>query len=264
MAIKKRILGLFILFFLTGILSVSAQEKFPFLAVINKADVNLRAGPSINFEKLGQLKKGQEVVVLEKSYSWVKIRLPETALCYISQKFVQPRVEDIHVVTGSHVNLRAAAVEKANIIGRLNQGTLVRVKECANGWCRILPVEGSYGWVSEDFIQFKGEQVPPPIVVVEPSRSIYQKPQPKEVEKKPEIFMAVGRLEDLGRVVPSKDVRYKLTVDEKAIYYLQGESRILDPFIHYKVKVQGTLRTDLKKQDYPYPVIQVFQINLAL
>lgn len=45
-----------------------AAQQFPFVGEITADKVNVRAGPNLNFEQLCKMKKGQDVLVLEKSY----------------------------------------------------------------------------------------------------------------------------------------------------------------------------------------------------
>ena len=75
--------------FLVPVLAFAAQESFPFLAQAINERVNVRAGQSQNFEKLYQLEKGEEVVVVGKDFSWYKVQLPPGTYVYISDKYVR-------------------------------------------------------------------------------------------------------------------------------------------------------------------------------
>jgi len=261
---KKLILLTF--FFLIHCLIANAEERFPFVGEINEDSVNVRAGESTNFERLCQLNKNKEVVVVSKSYSWYKIRLPKEADCYISAKYVKPTFDNIGMVLGNRVNLRAGTLAKSSIIGKVGNGTRVRILSRDNGWYKIEPMEGSFGWVADNFVRFKSNQVPPPDIIIEPSRSIYPRNKPAvdmQAKEKPPVFSAIGRLEDLGRVVTTKQIRYKLVVDEKTAYYLIGPSLIFDQFINNNVSIQGEVRPD-PEGFYEYPVIVVSNVNLVL
>ncbi|HOW36015.1 MAG TPA: SH3 domain-containing protein [Candidatus Omnitrophota bacterium] len=266
-------LGIFFLF----CVSARTEEKFPFLGEITADKVNVRAGPNLNFEQVCQMNKGQEVLVLEKSYGWCKIRLPDTAKCYISPKFVTPRFENIGAINANRVNIRAGAGENFSVIGRLDKGERVRIKGQSQGWHIIEPVERSYAWVLEKFVVYKSDQIPPARVVVEPSRNIYVKkaetpvaaeqaappqPPPQPVKKEFESFSAIGMLEDAGRFYRSKDIRHKLIVDGKTVYYLQGDHQLLNRWVHYPVKVEGTIKKD-PAGIYKYAVISVTKIGSA-
>lgn len=274
--IKKAIvfLGVFFLFCAFA----RTEEKLPFLGEITADKVNVRAGPNLNFEQVCQMNKGQEVLVLEKSYGWCKIRLPDTARGYINPKFVTPRFEGIGVISANRVNIRAGAGENFSVIGRLDKGERVRIKGQSQGWHAIEPVERSYAWVLEKFVVYKSDQIPPERIIVEPSRNIYVKktevpvtteqataqpplpPQPARQDF--ESFSAIGMLEDAGRFFRSKDIRHKLIVDGKTVYYLQGDEQILNRWTHYPVKVEGTIKKD-PAGVYKYPIISVTKIGSA-
>ncbi len=51
--------------------------------------LNTRGGPGTNFPVLGQLKRGDQVEVLEESGDWRKIAVPSAVSLWISRKFVQ-------------------------------------------------------------------------------------------------------------------------------------------------------------------------------
>ena len=242
-----------------------AKENFPFTGQVTADNVNVRAGQNVAFEQLGKLNKGQEVIVIGKSYGWYKIKLSDSMECYISERFVRLRFDDIGMVVANRVNLRAAASDKASVIGQLGQGIRVKIKGRTPGWYKIESPEGSHGWVIDKFIVLKSREIPLPKIVVEPSRNIYTKKIEAaqtniEEKKKSALLTVIGRIEDLGRVVPPKDIRFKLIVNDKTIYYLEGDSDFLSSALHYTVKVEGTLKPDSEKR-YKYPVIVVSQIN---
>ncbi len=242
------------------------KEKFPFQAVVTADDPNLRSGPNINFEVLSRLKKDQKVVVVERSFDWYKIKLPSDASAFISEKFLKPRTEDIGMVTGNRVNIRCGAGEKFTIIGKAPQGLRVRIREHVSGWFRIEPAEGMFGWVDSQFISFQSLVIPQPVVIIEPSRNIYRKaakpPEPPKIQEPP-LFSVVGRVEDIGRIVSSKDVRYKIVVDGKTTYLLEGDRTLFDRLVGYTIKVEGNLKPDPQKR-FPHPVISVIKINTIL
>lgn len=269
----KKVFGFIVAFSLFLAIAVTAncqegQDKFPFLAEINTDNVNVRAGQNINFERLTRLSKAQEVVVVGKSYNWYKIKLPDNAECFISEKFIRPRIDDVGMVTANRVNLRAGASEKASIIGQLHKETRVRIKGLSQGWYKIEPLEGAYGWIEEKFIVFKSNQVPSPKIVLEPTRSVYKKETPPpplapEPKKEPEKFSVVGRVEDSGRVISAKDIHYKLVINDKIAYYLEGDGKLLEGALHYTVRIVGDVKPDPERR-LLYPVIVVSKINSIL
>ena len=263
--IRKIFCGIFLL--LLASLNAWGEEKSPFLGTITTDKVNVRAGQHVNFEVLMRLNSGYEVVVVGKSYDWYQIKLPEDADSFVSEKYLVVK-DGIGVIGANQVNVRAAPTERASVIGQLNKGVRVFVKEYVSGWYKIKPVEGVHGWVLTKFVAYKSGEIPAPKIVQLPLKVKEPLPaeQPKakeEKKKEPPLFSAVGRIEDVGRSVPSKGIRYKLIVDNKTIYYLEGDKALLDQSVHYTVRVEGTLKADPEKH-FKYPVIVVFTINSLL
>ena len=148
---------LFSLVLVVNLLSVCAnasQEKFPFVATITSDHINVRAGQSANFERLCQLNKNDEAVVVARSFGWSKIKLPSTAKSYVSAKYVQV-VNGLGTVTADRVNIRAEANFNSTILGQVRQGDKVQVIERVKDWYKIIPIEESYGWVADKYIKFK-------------------------------------------------------------------------------------------------------------
>jgi len=86
-----------------------ADEHFPFLAEVSKESVNVRAGPNTNFEKIDKLGKGQQLVVLGRSYEWYKIQPLPTTKVYIRSDYL--RIKEgtgIGIVLGDNVNIRSS------------------------------------------------------------------------------------------------------------------------------------------------------------
>ena len=221
-----------------------AEEKFPFTGEITSENVNIRAGQNINFERLLRLHKGQEVVVVGKSYDWYEIRLPEEVSCYIHSKFLTSQSHNIAEVIGNRVNVRAGVTEKSSVLGQLNKGAKVKVKNQTGEWYQVVPVEGIHGWVKAKFVTFKSNDIPSAVVVDEPPAIIPQvEPVVQEIVKpEPEPFSVVGKVEDLGRIVHSKYIRHKLVIDNKTAYYLEDHNNVLDQYIDYRVKIEGQVK----------------------
>ena len=260
---KKLLVSFFLLFLFPSV--IFAEEQFPFLGEIAADDVNVRAGQSTNYERLCQLNKGAQVVVLEKKFSWYKIRLPLEASCFIHGEYVEMVSGDVAKVKTDNVNLRAGTSPKSAIIGKANHDKLIRIREKIDEWYRIEPTAETSGWISEEFIKFVSRNVPPPQVVEMPPAPAAQPAIPPEQEKSkaPKLVPVIGRIEDLGRILPNKDIRYKLVGEDKTIYYLEGPRRIIDPFVHSKVKVEGYLKNETDG-NLNVPVITVVKISLIL
>ncbi len=285
-------------------------RPLPFLAQVEKKNVNIRAGQNINFERIGRLKKGAKVVVVEQSYSWYQIKLPVGADSYISTDFIQMLGPDIGAVMGNRVNIRARTGINSSVVGQLNKGTLVRILKtypsghASEGWCKIEPADQSYGWVLAKYVTFNSKKIPAPRTVryVKPKPPAYKK-SGKDIEEEKRLIIAkikerafktaaarakkaalekaarekaarekaarekatrvsgTGFIKALGRKALSKDIRHKLVVDGKTVYFLKGYRRIIDGFLNHKVTIEGKRQPDIRA---PHPVVLVTKINLVL
>lgn len=267
----------FLIFFFLLITTVtSADETFPFVAQATGDGVNIRAGQSANFEKVGQLKAGQPVVVIEKSFSWYKIKLPVDAKSYISAKYVNALDDKTGQVTTDRVNIRAGNGEQASILGQAAQGQYVRILEKLEGWYRIEPIEESFGWVNKDYLKYASRELPPKRVVEAPIRNVYAKKRMTEslasaetpasassstkAEDLKAVFMT-GVVEGLADQPVAKDIHHIVTDENNASYYLKGPQEIIDVFLHRKVSVEGSLGSEITA---PHPVVLIKKINLIL
>lgn len=132
--------------------------SFPFVGAITTNNVNIRAGQSRNFEALGQLNRNDQVIVVEKSYGWYKIKLPSFSKSYIIAKYVQLQGK-IGIVTADEVNVRSKADVEATSLCQIAKGRQVEIVEKLEGWYKIIPPEGCFGWISEQFISFKSSDL---------------------------------------------------------------------------------------------------------
>ncbi len=254
--------------------AAEAAVQYPFLGEIMREGVNVRAGQNINFEKLCTLKKGEEVVVADKSYQWYKVKLPLKAECYISKKYVKMLNQNVGVVIASNVNLRAGAGVQFTSLGQLVKDNIVTIKNDTGDWYKIEPVEGAYGWIAEDYLAFKSAQLPAsqPVLTLSQWKNLNSSAAsgqnddiiPAPVKKKePALLTFVGTLEPIESMNLPADIHYKLLIDDKNICYLAISPALIERFSRYKVKISGLLKGEYKTL-YPYPVISVSKIHLVL
>lgn len=64
-------------------------------ALVDGAAVNVRLGPGVDFDRVGQLDKGTRLVVVKKGEKWSQVALPENTTCYIAARFVDPATPEI-------------------------------------------------------------------------------------------------------------------------------------------------------------------------
>ncbi len=274
-----RIPSLFLIFSFFCVPLYGQQEFFPFLAEITSKNVHVRSGQSFNFESLCKMKQGEEVIVLEKVYSWYKVQLPSTARSFIHKKYVTLSESDQGIVFGNHVNVRAGAGINYSILGQLNTGEKVVVLEKIKDWYKVVPIDGTYGWIKDDFIAFKSndistyhhsqvinetkqapEQAQESKVVIAPIEDTVFQEKPS-VEKKEAVIAVAGLLksqkDSLGKPI------YLLKVNGQTTYYLKGDRQIFDEFMNYKVSIAGVMDVEAQAQT-THPTVKISKIELVL
>ncbi len=250
----------------------TVSETFPFLAQVKANKVKVRAGQNKNFESLGEINAGDEVVVIKHSYGWYQLKLPLSVKAYVNADFVDDLGDGIGQVKTNHLNVRCRPATEASSLGQLDKGTLIKISSKQDAWYEIEPPDQSYGWIAEDYLQWKSGQVPPARVIEPPIRNVYkraemarQKEEEEQAKKHAELEKiqvdALGTVQNLGAESSSEYVRHQLVVDEKTAYYLKGYRSMIDFFSQQKVHIEGQR---LDNEQAKIPTVFVTKITLAL
>jgi len=272
----KILLSFIFLFFITP--AYAQQQLFPFVAQSKSNNVNVRSGQSANFESLGLLSKGDEVLVLEKKYSWYKVQLPPNFAIYISEKYVLPSRNKTGMVIGSRVNVRAAAKVGATVLTQYDKGQTVGIIKLVGDWYKIKPGDSAYGWVSDKYLKFKsknvGQFVVKPILSPKEKLALEKRRKKEEKIRRAKELVAKKRAEAQRRIsVKGKLLQldiastnkgsYQLLTDGKLTYILSEIDHIFDDFIDFKVSVEGKVDTYIS-DNATHPIINVNKIQLIL
>lgn len=262
---------IFFLLWWGNFFSVSfAEQKFPFLAEVNTDGVYVRAGQHTNFETVCRLNRGAQLVVVARSYSWYKVKLPREAKSYISQEYAQMMNSDTALILKDRVNIRADTGTQFTVLGQLNKGITVKVLEKLKGWYRIEPVEGTYGWIADQLLTFKSDQ----LLLTALSQSGSGTAEMAKLFPQSTVISLqdvsshlsaslTGRVENLKEAIPQEEIDHQLIMDDGTIYHLQGPPRVIGEFVGYRVNVQGKPLDD-SMHLYPHPVIAISRIDLVL
>ena len=234
------------------------SSQFPFMGRVISDHVNIRAGQSNNFESLGVARKGDDLIVIGKQYSWYKVRLPEGSSLFVKMDYVKLLAIDLAQVTADRVNIRARASTSAAIVGQLVRGDQFFIKENRNDWLLIRPLAKASGWIREEFLEFKSSQVPVRPFADPADAAARANAGKEEVDRKRAArfagltAVADGQYEAQGVLakasIPLDGVEgYKLTVEPKADarpLFLVGDHALLDGFIGARVIVRGTAKDE--------------------
>lgn len=246
--------------------AATAQEFFPFLGEVTSDNVNIRAGQSVNYEKLNELNTGDNLVVLERVYSWYKIMLPESSPNYISSKYVELIEPDFGEIVGNKVNIRSNNNISSSIIGQLVKGDKVFILGEEDGFYKIYPHKKSFGWISDEFIKFKSNDISKYARNLSDEKEREYVLQKQEEERIAEELKSIVTI--IGTVKVQKDVElngliFMLVVDDNSAYYIKGFNEVIGDFVNKKVKVEGKIDKN-STAIVSYPIFNAIKFQLEL
>ena len=85
----------------------------------------------------------------------------------------------------------------------------------------------------------------------------------EDVIKKNEGLIKVEGIIRAGQFSDSEERQYTLIQDDESAYSLRGARAVLDDFINYRVKIEGTIKDESDEQK-SLPIINISKIQLFL
>jgi uncharacterized protein YgiM (DUF1202 family) len=170
------------------------------LAVVRENNLNVRGQPSFAGEIITRLKKGEEVTILEEitlektkpgePSKWAKIRMPANTPVWVSSLFIDPI--DKRVLT-KRLNVRAGPSENYSVVGRLEQGAVVKEISTKGDWLEIELPGNAYAFVAADRLDKKEPAATPePIAAAAPAAKS-PAPTPNTVTLAPRLRRQRGK-----------------------------------------------------------------------
>ena len=167
---------------------VQTPESTPEIKYKIKVDSKLNIIPSINAIEIAEVKKDQEITIIERLNEWVCIengmgkgwirqdKIEEIKTEVVAQApVVEPKVM---YVNSASVNVREGATTQSNIVTNILVNTEIKVYEDVNGWSKIeVTSTGVKGYISSSLLSATKKET---------SRSISTvRTTPKKVESEP-------------------------------------------------------------------------------
>lgn len=118
--------------------------------------LNVRSGPSTETEKLGELKKGSRVQVLQQEDKWLKVLTADNLNGYVYAEYTADTLPPVYkYVSVDKVNLRKGAGSDTEKLGTLYQGARVQVIEELDKWINIITTDNVKGYVFAEYVSDK-------------------------------------------------------------------------------------------------------------
>jgi N-acetylmuramoyl-L-alanine amidase len=132
-------------------------------------ELNVRSGPSLNYDIITTLNKGDLYPVLKEEGEWIQIQLrngqkgwvanylvsaaeESTASLVDSEQAVTKEVSKTAIITVNSLNVRSEPSLNGNIVGKLQKDDTIKIISKSNDWIEITH-NGQSGWISDQYIQ---------------------------------------------------------------------------------------------------------------
>jgi len=147
--VRALVLGILMSFCGTQAAVAGPDRNFVgFSGSLKSHEVNVRAGPGINFPILWVFKmRGYPVKAIARYEHWLNIRDAEGEEGWVHQSFVST-LQTALIRSKEPVTLYKDRDGKKPLL-RLESGVLVLLKRCALGLCEV-EVSGQEGWIAAD------------------------------------------------------------------------------------------------------------------
>lgn len=134
-----------VLTLLLSLLAVQATLAREMVSV-NRAVINMRDGAGTQHDALWALNKGYPLQVTGRKGAWLKVRDFENDTGWVYRPLVGKTPH--HVVKVPVANLRSAPTTGSRIIGKAQQGDVLRTVERRDRWVKVQQPGGRKGWVA--------------------------------------------------------------------------------------------------------------------
>ena len=138
----------------SGSSNTSKPESSLGTATVTTEVLNVRSGAGTSYSKIGELRRGTKVTLLEKKGSWYKVKT-SSITGWVTGDYLSVSGSSslgTATVTASVLNIRDGASTSAKKIGEVAKGAKVTVLEKKTGWWKI-KIGSITGWASSDYLK---------------------------------------------------------------------------------------------------------------
>ncbi|WP_168177384.1 N-acetylmuramoyl-L-alanine amidase [Vagococcus zengguangii] len=127
------------------------------LVTIESLALNVRLGPGLDYDITSQVKKGDEVEIIDKKDKWYQVVLPNNTKGWIASWLIAENSASTAItsikatVNTDETNLRAKADIDSDVVTKVKKDTTVLITNEANGWSQV-EVDGKSGWIFSDLL----------------------------------------------------------------------------------------------------------------
>lgn len=119
--------------------------------VVNLGSLNVRTGPSTDYEKVGTVSLGNRYAYYQKSGNWVRIDKGWISVSYFYLEGSTGEGAGNGTITGEGLNIRSGPDTGFDRLGSYAKGDSVKILTQINGWGYT-----SKGWISMKYVEMDG------------------------------------------------------------------------------------------------------------
>ena len=123
--------------------------------VVNLGSLNVRTGPSTDYEKVGTVSLGQRYAYYQKSGNWVRINKGWISISYFYLEGTTGEGAGEGKITGSGLNIRTGPGTGFDSVGSYKKGDTVKILTQIDGWGYT-----GKGWVSMKYVEMDKTDTP--------------------------------------------------------------------------------------------------------
>ena len=139
-------------------------DKEPLIGLANSKNLEIMAGPGIDYRKIEDVSYGSPVILLKDNGEWIFVKTfsgkkgwVEKDLVKLFMESPKKKVEvesapEIRYVKLDKMNLRNGPGVGYNSIGIVSKNEAVEKLELYGGWCRVKTPEGIVGWLNSKYL----------------------------------------------------------------------------------------------------------------
>lgn len=150
----------------------ATSEEVATIVTPNNSGLNLRFGPGMDYEALGQYEGGQYVMVLQQGNGWWKVSI-DGKVGYMKTDFLKEGIRKLNekestaLVAGvgtavvsnpkttQVLNLRLMADASSRVLGQYRNGERLTVLAYGTEWCKVQDKNGTIGYMMTKYLTVK-------------------------------------------------------------------------------------------------------------
>jgi SH3-like domain-containing protein len=117
---------------------------------VDRPVVSMREGAGTQHDALWTLNRGYPLEVTARKGAWLKVRDFENDTGWVYRPLVGKTPH--HVVTSRVANIRSAPTSSGRVIGKAQQGDVLRTLERRERWVKVQQEGGLMGWVARQLL----------------------------------------------------------------------------------------------------------------